>query len=437
MKIAQQRVALLAGVSVSVLGFAAPAAAATTVSPGISHTDTTNPVDDTLVICDLADDCAFGVDASGTAIELTTSGSDNITVNDAGAGSAAADLGILQKVGLGAGATLTGTSVQAKVTGLTPLNSINGGSLDLASGLKITNGTQSANLDFSTDSTVQDVLNRINNSGAGVRAQINAAGTGIDVLNLVQGTGLTIGENGGNTASSFGIRTFSTATSVASLNGGKGLNLVAGNDLRITQSDGLNVDVDLSGATTVNDILNAINTAASSAGSGLTASLATNGNGIVLTDVSGGALPTTVNSLNGSTTAQDLGLTTPAVGGVVTGADVNPVYASGMFAHLANLRDALQAGDQAAITAAGAALQADYDRTVQAHGLNGARLQDLNSRQTQTESQNAATTAALSNVQDVDYTEAITRFQTLQTALQASLQVAGKTLNMSLMDFLS
>ncbi|HYX46176.1 MAG TPA: hypothetical protein VE820_05080, partial [Sphingomicrobium sp.] len=68
MKNVHQRVALMAGVSLSVLGVATPVEAATTVSHGISHVDTTNPVDDTLLICGIADDCDFGVDASGIGL---------------------------------------------------------------------------------------------------------------------------------------------------------------------------------------------------------------------------------------------------------------------------------------------------------------------------------------------------------------------------------
>jgi flagellin-like hook-associated protein FlgL len=40
-------------------------------------------------------------------------------------------------------------------------------------------------------------------------------------------------------------------------------------------------------------------------------------------------------------------------------------------------------------------------------------------------------------MEDVDFTEAITRFQMLQTTLQATLQTAGATLNLSLLDFLA
>lgn len=376
------------------------------------------------------------VDPVGGGIALAGSGADNITVTESGGGTTASDLGILRTTGLGGGVPLTGSSVGAKLTEQSALANINGGALDLASGLIITNGQQTATLNFSSDTTVGDLIRRINSAGVGVRAEINAAGTGIDIVNTIQGAGLTIGENGGNTAASLGIRTLGGSTRLASLNGGNGVHLATGADLRITQMDGVTIDVDLDGTQTINDVIAAINAAASGAGSGLTASLATTGNGIVITDVSGGVGQTSVASLNGSTAAKDLGLTGTAVGGVVTGTDVNPVAPSGIFAHLAALRDALQKGDQAAITAATDALKADYDRTVQTHGQVGAKEQELQERSDRIDSQNVATTAALSGLRDTDYTDAITRFQTLQTALQAALQSAGQTLNMSLLDFL-
>jgi flagellin-like hook-associated protein FlgL len=42
----------------------------------------------------------------------------------------------------------------------------------------------------------------------------------------------------------------------------------------------------------------------------------------------------------------------------------------------------------------------------------------------------------LSNVQDLDFAEAVTRMQAAEIQLQASLQTAGRLLNVSLMDFL-
>lgn len=262
---------------------------------------------------------------NGGAIELASGGgTDDITVKEAGTGTAAGDLGILRTVGLGAGAPLTGASVGAKVTPLTNLSDLNGGAgLDLT-GLTITNGAQTVNVDFTGAVTVEDVLNKVNAANVGVRAEINSTGTGIDLVNQTQGLQMTVAENGAGT------------------------------------------------------------------------------------------------------TASQLGLATSAA--------VTPV---GIFASLAKLRDALQSGDQAQITAAADALKQDYDRVVRVRGMAGAKVQELDDRQTRMNDQNLATRALLSNLQDVDFTEAITRFQTLQTALQATLQMSGKTLNLSLLDFLA
>jgi flagellar hook-associated protein 3 FlgL len=121
---------------------------------------------------------------------------------------------------------------------------------------------------------------------------------------------------------------------------------------------------------------------------------------------------------------------------VITGTDVDPVTPQGIFANVARLRDALQSNDQAGITAAAEGLKEDYDRVVRMRGETGARVQEVESRQNRLEDQNIATKALLSSLQDTDFTDAITRFQTLQTALQATLQSSSKILNLSLMDFL-
>jgi flagellin-like hook-associated protein FlgL len=52
------------------------------------------------------------------------------------------------------------------------------------------------------------------------------------------------------------------------------------------------------------------------------------------------------------------------------------------------------------------------------------------------EDQNVATRALLSSLEDTDFTEAVARFQTLQTSLQAGLQTSATMLQMSLLDFL-
>jgi flagellar hook-associated protein 3 FlgL len=73
---------------------------------------------------------------------------------------------------------------------------------------------------------------------------------------------------------------------------------------------------------------------------------------------------------------------------------------------------------------------------VRVRGETGARVQEIESRQQRLDDQNLATRSLLSSVEDTVFTEAISRFQTIQTALQASLQTSAKVLNLSLLDFL-
>jgi flagellin-like hook-associated protein FlgL len=401
-----------------------------------------SPITLDLSTADTVGDVINAVNAAGLGItasiapgaqNLTLSGApgDNLTITDIGGGSMASDLGIRQSA---AGPTLTGTGAQPAVTLLTPLSNLRAGApIDQTSGITITNGQTTRTLTFGSCNTVQDLLNTINGSGTGVRAEINAAGTGINLLNPTQGTQLTVAENGGTTAADLGIRSFSPASPLAELNGGKGVSTAAGADFQINKRDGTSVSVDIDGLSTTQDVIDAINTAAGYAMAGF----ATTGNGIQLTDNSAtGSAPFAVVAQNFSRAAEDLGLLAPASGATITGTDVNPVAASGVFANLGQLRDALQSNDQAAITAAAAGLKDDFDRITRVRGQTGARVQELESRQNRLDDENVATQSLLSNLSDTDFTEAITRFQTLQTALQATLQSASQIMNQSLLDFL-
>ncbi len=64
----QRRIALLTGASLTTLGVAAPAAAATTNNPGILHVVVGPSPTDTLTICLAAGTCDFGIDASGSGL---------------------------------------------------------------------------------------------------------------------------------------------------------------------------------------------------------------------------------------------------------------------------------------------------------------------------------------------------------------------------------
>lgn len=377
------------------------------------------------------------ISPDGMGLQLTGGGSDDISVSEVGGGTAAADLGILQPTGGGAGAPLIGDSVRAKVTLLTPLANLRGGAgIDTANGLIITNGLITRTIDLSAATTVQDMLNAINGAGAAVYARINSSANGIDILNPTQGTNMTIAENGGTTATDLGIRSFNPDTLLTELNFGVGVRTVDGSDIRITDSNGVSFEVDLSGLSTVQDVIDAINSAAVAGGAGMVASFASTGNGIVLTDTAGGPGTMSLMALNFSSAAADLGLTNPPVGNVITGSDVNPIEPGGIFTHIMQLRDALRSNNQRAITAAAQGLKEDYDRVVRIRGETGAKVQEIESRQQRLEDQNVATMALLSSLEDTDFTDAVARFQMLQTALQASLQTSARILDLSLLDFL-
>jgi flagellar hook-associated protein 3 FlgL len=408
---------------------------ATTAKVDLSKADT---VQDVINSINAAGVGGITAAVSGNHLVLSGGALDNISVTDTGGGTAAADLGIRQATGGGAGASLVGSSTQPKVTVLTPLSALNGGAgIDTTHGLKITNGQNSATVNLSSATTVGDLVNAVNASATFVKAQINSAGNGINIVNTVQGTNLSVGENGGTTAADLGVRSFSPSTLLSSLNGGAGVGTATGGgaDFQITSIGGTSFTVSIAGAKTVQDVINDINTASGS--SGVSAVFATTGNGIVLTDSSSGSGTLTVTPQNASTAAGDLGLTAPASGNTITGSDVNAVQSQGLFADLASLQKALTNNDTAGITAAAQALQNDSQRVTDTRGQAGAQVQQLQDLQSTLTGRNTATQAMITQLQGTDMASAATTFTMLQTALQGSLQAAAKSLNLSLLNFIA
>jgi flagellar hook-associated protein 3 FlgL len=380
-------------------------------------------------------DITASIGADNQSLQLSAGPTDQISVKDVGTGQTAADLGIQQTTPLPAGAALSGQNLNAKLTADTLLSSLNGGAGISSAGLLIGDGTTTTtvNVPTSPTATVQDMLNAINSSATFANAQINANGSGINVINSTSGRSLTIGENGGTTATDLGIRSFSPSTPLADLNDGQGVGTVSGPDFQITKSDGSVVTVDLTNETTVQDVINTINAAAGYA----MASFSTTGNGIVLADNTAGPNNFSVTSLNYSTAAADLGIQASTSSNTITGADVNPVEATGIFADLSQLQTALETNDTAGITAAATKLANDATQVTSVQGAAGARADAMTNRQTQLSNQNTSLQSMLSNVQDVDYTTAITQFQELQTSLQAALAAASQTINESLLNYIN
>lgn len=370
----------------------------------------------------------YGITVSNTAPTM-------FSITEQGNGTAAADLGI-KRTGLSPD-TIDGQSLQPKVALTTPLDQLNGGAgIDAGSGLILSNGGQTVTVDISGAQTVQDVLNAINGTNLGVLARVNAAGTGIEVLNRLSGGQLTIGENGGTTASDLGIRSLDGSALVQSLNGGRGIGTAGGADIRITAKDGSTVDVDLDGCTTVQDIFDRINDAAAAAGVNIAADLASTGNGIRISDTTGGAGDLQVKSLNNSFAAEDLGLGRPSSDTELVGTDVNPQRTDGLFTVLADLRDALRANDTAGITRAGTELGQALEDLAKWQGQAGAMSKSIQSQGSHLDDATLSAKTSLSDVQDIDISEAVTRFAQAQTTLQANLMTGSKLMQLSLLDFL-
>ena len=470
-----------------------------------------------------------------------TNPSTPLTISNVGNDAVATQLGIAQSVAAGAG--ITGGNLQPRITSTTPLSALrNGAGID-PTGFIVTNGSTSATITLAGMQTVGDLLNAVNSSGTSVQAQINAAGTGINILNPVSGSAMTIGENGGTTAQELGIRTLQPGTALNTLNNGQGItlasasssgpsgnivitktngatfsvslngittpgglvsaiNAAAGNgtvtaafnssgngitltdssggagnlsvtagtnyignganlgifktgagatlagtpmsfgtdNFQITQRDGASFTVNVAGAATVQDVLNAINNAGGNSGATkVTAALSATGNGIVLTDASSGSGTFSVTALNGSQAAAQLGIAgsaSNATPGTITGTDISGQQPAGVFAGLLMLQQALANNNTAGITQAAGVLQTAQTQVITQHGLVGAREQDIQTRQSELTTQQTQMQTALAALADTNMASAITQLQTLQTAYQASLKTAQIATSQSLWTFI-
>ncbi len=377
------------------------------------------------------------INAAGNGLQIDA-GAGTVSIMDVGQGTAARDLGIR-----GSGASIVGADLDPKVTLMTSVDSLFGGTGAALGSIRIQNGATIKTIDLSGAATVQDILNTINGAGAQVKAEINAGGDGLNLVNQLSGSFMYVGEAGGNTAELLGIRSFYGQTRLNTLNEGRGVSLTAGvDDFRIVAKDGSSFNVNLDGATTVQDVLDAINNAATGAGVAVTASLAVTGNGIRLVDSTGGAGTLAVERLNYSYAIDDLGLnvtvTDPADTELV-GNDPNGVRPDSVFSALISLYEALTQGGtnvEQAITAAGEKINQFIDSTNQWQGIVGGRSKAMQNRLDFTEDAVITTQALLSQTKDLDYTEAVTRFQLAQTTLKANLMSAQSMLSLSLLDFL-
>lgn len=240
---------------------------------------------------------------------LTTT---SLSVADVNTPGVAASLGLLGNAG--ANTTFTGTAVNTlgENTQLTSLNDGNG--IRHANGQSdftvTSSGGVTFDIDISSAKTVGDVMDLINNHANNTGQVITASLDGAS-LKITDGAGGGAGfsiaaQNGSLAAADLGIlgndsdgsgsieggRVFAALNSkmLKNLNGGNGALALGIIDINGTQ-------VDLSGATSISDVLNSIN----AAGLPLTASLNDSGNGISLAGAASSTI--TVTDVTGNTAA--------------------------------------------------------------------------------------------------------------------------------------
>ena len=317
--------------------------------------------------------------------------------------------------------------------------------LDQTSGLRIVTDGQAYVVDLSAAETVEDLLNAINTSGAGVLAQINDLGTGINVRTRVSGTDFSIGENGGTTATQLGLRSISLTTPLSELNHGRGVSQATGDDFTILRSDGTSFTVDLGASLTIGDVLDAINNNPANLNplTQVTARLAAVGNGIELVDASTGAGQLQVQKTFGSNAAIDLGLvakgqatSAPPVGATLTGAEINPQEVEGIFNTLLRLTSALEANSLEDIERAMTLLDQDYDRINLTRAEVGFRGRNLESLKSRMDDETIQVKDSLSKEIDTDYAAAISQLTARQAALEASLRLSAQISQLTLLNFL-
>ena len=108
----------------------------------------------------------------------------------------------------------------------------------------------------------------------------------------------------------------------------------------------------------------------------------------------------------------------------------------GVFAALIQFRDDLNGNDLNALGLSSGTLDAQLDAVLDLRSELGAKMRSIELAEQRLQDEVATTRAAVSNIEDADLAENIVELQIRENAYQAALGVVGRTLNLSLLDFL-
>jgi flagellar hook-associated protein 3 FlgL len=107
-----------------------------------------------------------------------------------------------------------------------------------------------------------------------------------------------------------------------------------------------------------------------------------------------------------------------------------------VFEELISFRDALHANDQPAAGAMAATMGNLLDATLQHRGDVGARVRRLELAEQRLGSEDMRLRILIADLEEADITEEIVELQMREVAFQAALSATGRSLNLSLLDFL-
>lgn len=412
---------------------------------------------------------AGAVGVSGERIYIDTAVGNTIQFFDIGEGTTGQDLGLVTNPATVYNpATNVGADTRPRLTLDTPVSAMIGITGALGS-IRINNAGQAAVVDLSTATTLEDIKNAIEGTDLGVRVQINAAGNGIDVINDLatsRDQALSIEEVGGSnqTATRLGIRSFSGATRISDLNFGQGVQIIdqatnpvtglpdptLSTDFAITLGDGANstitIDLRPQDMGSIQSVINRINSEIASqlpalglAPGAVSAFLGDGANGIQIQQDPAFTGPLSVSKRNNSPAAEQLGLTNATydpASRTLSGTDRAKIRVEGLFSDLLDLRSSLRTNNAVGIALAGERLEATIGALAETRGLVGSFAARVDAANTREEDRALVDETVRSQLRDVDYAEAATRFSLLQTQLQAALQTTASYQSRSLLDFL-
>lgn len=383
----------------------------------------------------------------GLRLEYADGLSGTLAVDDQVGGVMADQLAISNPSGLQA-PPLIGDNLTPQVTTNTKIADLAGGTgLDLTGGIRLQQGDAHYDIDFFGAETLGDVLIAINRSGADVRAELNEAGGSIRLRSLRAGVDYSIGENGGSAAESLRIRSATGETPISSLGKGAGVRLnTGGTDLIISRPDGIDLELNLDGAETIDDVIALIEDhPLNQDPQKVLVDLNDVGNGLQL-KAPPGVDPLSVRQTGISDAGIRLGLIEPgsneAIGSLVgsvntiIGTDYATRDAGGALDTLLKLQDAVEDGDLPEIERLQAKLDGDLDRASRTRGRIGVWTRNLIELRDTAEDRKLALEAYRSEELDADLATVISDITQRQTALDASMRLIGQTSQLTVLNFL-